>query len=229
MNGEKLFCFPYAGGSSTLYEGCFQGLKGVFDVIPVDYSGHGTKFGMPLNETMDALVDEAFREVAGQLSREERCCLFGYSLGSIVAYEVACRLRDEGYRAPRTLFLASMQAPHRIPESEWIHQLSDDDFLKEMVKNGGISEELASDPLLAEAFLPIIRADFQIYELYEGKKHDVLDANALILYSKEDISEADIHGWDGAIAHTEYLCYPGGHFFIYDRYGEVVEEIKKRR
>lgn len=229
MRKEKIFCFPYAGGSSTLYEGSFHGLKNTFDVIAVDYSGHGTKFGMPLNETMDALVEEVYQEVTGQLSREESYCLFGYSLGSIVAYEVACRLRENGYRTPRTLFLCSMEAPHKIPREAWIHQLSDDDFLKEMVRNGGIDEELAADPLLVQAFLPIIRMDFQVYELFEGTSHPILDTDAVILYSKEDIREEDIHHWDGLFAHVEYLIYPGGHFFIYDKYNEVVQEILKRK
>lgn len=229
MGREKLFCFPYAGGSSTLYEGGFYGLKDVYDVISVDYSGHGTKFGMPLNETMDALVEEACREVAGKLSREEQYCLFGYSLGSLVAYEVACCLRDSGFRAPRIMFLCSMTAPGRVPEDKWIHRLSDEDFLKEMVRNGGIDEELAADPLLTQMFLPIIRMDYRIYELYEGRTHGMLDAHALVMYSREDIDDRDIHGWDGAIKDVEYLCYPGGHFFIYDKYSEVVSEILKRR
>ena len=229
MGKEKIFCFPYAGGSSTLYEGRFHRLKESFDVISVDYSGHGIKFGMPLNETMETLVEEVYQEVVGRLSREESYCLFGYSLGSIVAYEIACRLRDNGYRAPRTLFLCSMEAPHKIPQEEWIHQLPEDEFLKEMVRNGGIDEELASEPLMAQMFLPIIRMDFQIYEQYEGKAHGILDTNAVILYSREDISEGDIHRWGGMFTRVEYLCYPGGHFFIYDKYNEVAEVILKRR
>ena len=229
MSKEKIFCFPYAGGSSTLYEGSFQGLAKAFDVVSVDYSGHGTKFGLPLNETMDALVDEVYGEVVGRLSRGESSCLFGYSLGSIVAYEIACRLRDAGYRAPRVLFLASMSAPRRIPEEEWIHQLPEDEFLKALVEDGGIDEELASDPLMAEVFLPIIRMDFRIHELYEGKRHDILGTDAVILYSREDISDEDIHTWDGLFTHVAYHCYPGGHFFIYDRADEVVAEILKRR
>lgn len=229
MSKEKIFCFPYAGGSSTLYEGNFSGLKEVFDVIPLDYSGHGTKFGLPLHETMEALIEEAYQETKEKLSKDESYCLLGYSMGSVVAYEIACRLRTEGYRTPKRMFLFSMQAPRRIPEEEWLHQLSQDDFLKEIVSMGGIDEELLADPLMMKVFFPIIRMDFRIFELYDGVRHEMLDTDALILYSEEDIRTERIHGWDEVIARTEYLCYPGGHFFVYEHCDEAVGEILKRR
>ena len=229
MSKEKLFCFPYAGGSSTLYEGQFQELKEAYDVISLDYSGHGTKFGLPLNETMDSLLQEAYQEVIEKLSKEESYCLFGYSLGSVVAYEIAWLLINNGFRAPRMLFLCSKDAPHKIPEEEWKHRLSEDDFLKTITDMGGIDEELLSDPLMTRFFLPIIRSDFKIFELYEEQNHGILDTNALVMYSNEDISDEDIHNWDDVITNVEYRCYPGGHFFIYDKHNEVINEILKRR
>ena len=229
MTKEKIFCFPYAGGSSTLYEGSLGALKEAFDVIALDYSGHGTKFGLPLNETMEALVEEVYKEVAGPLSKEEAYCMFGYSMGSVVAYEIACRLRDDGYKIPRMMFLASMEAPRNIPKDEWIHQLSDEDFSKEMLNMGGVDDELLSDPLMMKVFLPIIRSDFEIFELFDPQKYDVLNTKALIMYSEEDISKDRICRWDDVINDVEYICYPGGHFFIYEKCNEVVEEILKRR
>lgn len=229
MSKEKLFCFPYAGGSSTLYAGNFQGLNADFDLIALDYAGHGTKFGLPLYETMDDLFEELYKEVTEKLSKDESCCFFGYSLGSIVAFELACRLRDEGFRVPRKLFLCSMEAPHKIPEEEWIHTLSDEDFEGEMRKMGGIDEELFKDPLMLSIFLPMIRRDFKLHETYRGSEHEILDTDALIMYSKEDISDEKIRAWDNYIANTEYLCYPGGHFFIYENINEVTGEVLKRK
>lgn len=224
-----MFCFPYAGGSSTLYEGNLHGLKESFEMISLDYSGHGTKFGLPLYETMDDLLDDMYREVAEQLSKDESYCFFGYSLGCIVVYELACRLRDNGYLLPRKLFLCSMEAPHRIPENEWIHTLSDEDFVNEMKRMGGIDEELFSDPLMLSVFLPMIRRDFQLHETYGKREHEILNTDALVMYSEEDISKENIKNWDAVISNVEYLCYPGGHFFIYDKIDEVVGEVLKQR
>ncbi len=229
MGKEKLFCFPYAGGSSTLYEGSLSKLKEAFDMIALDYSGHGTKFGLPLYETMDEMVSDLYGEVTEKLSKDEDYCLFGYSLGSIVAYQIACRLRENGYRLPGKMFLCSMEAPHKIPESEWIHKLSEEDFLDEMISMGGIDEELLNDPLMLKIFMPIIRRDFQLHEAFEDTKHDILDTSALVIYSDEDISSDKIRNWDDFISNVEYLCYPGGHFFIYDRCDETVKEVIKRK
>lgn len=229
MSKEKIFCFPYAGGSSTLYEGSFHGLKEVFDIIALDYPGHGTKFGMPFIETMDALIEEVYTEVSDQLSKDESYCLMGYSMGAVVAYEIACRLRAAGYRTVRKMFLFSMQAPRKIPKEEWLHTLSKEDFLNEMKTMGGIDEDLLTDPLMLRVFLPMIRTDFQIFELYDGTRHEILDTDALVLYSEEDISKENIGHWNEVISNVEYLCYPGGHFFIYDKCDEAVQEILKRR
>ncbi|MBR1856006.1 MAG: thioesterase [Oribacterium sp.] len=229
MGKEKLFCFPYAGGSSTLYEGSLCGLKEAFDMIALDYSGHGTKYGLPLYETMEEMTSELYKEVTEKLSKDEDYYLFGYSLGSIVAYQIACRLSDNGYRLPKKLFLCSMEAPHKIPENEWIHKLSEEDFRNEMISMGGIDDELLKDPLMLKIFMPIIRRDFKLHEEFEGEKHDVLDTCALVFYSDEDISNENIRNWDTVIGSVQYLCYPGGHFFIYDKYDEVVKEVIKRK
>lgn len=226
---EKIFCFPHAGGSSTLYERNLQGLMEDFDIIPIDYAGHGTKFGMPLNETMESLLKEVYGEITAKLSKNESYCLFGYSLGSIIAYEIACLLRENGYKIPRMMFLCSMEAPHEIPKEEWYHTLSDDEFVKEMLDKGGIDAELVSDPLMMEIFMPMIRADFKLNELYKVKEREILDTKALVMYSSEDISDEKIHDWDKFIADVEYICYPGGHFFIYQNSLEVVKEVLKRK
>ena len=212
-----------------MYEGTLQRLREGYDMIAVDYSRHGTKFGMPLNETMESLVREVYTEVTQNLSKDEDYCLFGYSLGSIVAYEIACLLRDNGYRLPGVVYLCSMEAPHKIPDQERISTLSGDEFKKKMIEYGGIDEELLEDPLMLRIFLPVIRKDFQIHEEYDPPKRDMLNIKALVLYSTEDISEEKIRAWDDVISDVEYKCYPGGHFFIYERSEDVINEVLKRR
>ena len=56
MGKEKLFCFPYAGGSSTLYEGSLCGLKEAFDMMQAMNTGHeGSLTTLHANGAMDAL------------------------------------------------------------------------------------------------------------------------------------------------------------------------------
>ncbi len=61
------------------------------------------------------------------------------------------------------------------------------------------------------------------------KEREILDTKALVMYSSEDISDEKIHDWDKFIADVEYICYPGGHFFIYQKSSEVVKEVLKRK
>ena len=55
------------------------------------------------------------------------------------------------------------QIPHRAPP---IHALPDDEFLAELRRLNGTPRELLDHEELMEVMLPILRADFALYETY---------------------------------------------------------------
>lgn len=42
---SQLFCLPYAGGSANIYATWKKKIKFVSEVIPIEYAGHGGRFG----------------------------------------------------------------------------------------------------------------------------------------------------------------------------------------
>ena len=53
MGKTRLFCLPYAGGSSLFYRDLGSYLKPGIELCAIDLAGHGMRMGEALNETMD--------------------------------------------------------------------------------------------------------------------------------------------------------------------------------
>ncbi len=53
MKKLKLFCFPYAGGSSIVYEKWRKLLSPSIELIPIEYPGRGRKFARPICDNIN--------------------------------------------------------------------------------------------------------------------------------------------------------------------------------
>ena len=83
------------------------------ELIATEYAGHGKRRKEDFYDTFEAMV----RDVAGQINDswdgESEVALFGYSMGSIVTYEMwAMGLLE---MKPGHIFLAA----HEAPDLEW--------------------------------------------------------------------------------------------------------------
>ena len=67
----KLFCIPYAGGSSTVYYKWNNYLPETVNVVPVDYKGHGRRFAEELSLTMEDVVEDLFHRIIQNFDGEE--------------------------------------------------------------------------------------------------------------------------------------------------------------
>jgi len=109
----RLVCFPYAGGTSALYRPWSEVLPATVEVWGVEPPGRGARLG-------ESPVDQ-LRVAVGAVSQElERSpgapyVLCGYSLGSLLAFEVARELRRRGMSQVAGLIACSFPAPHLAP------------------------------------------------------------------------------------------------------------------
>lgn len=85
----QLFCIPYAGGTSASYNTLTQFLAGEpIDVIALEYAGHGTRVKEPAYDSFDAMASDISNMISKRRIREIPYAILGYSMGSIVAYEI---------------------------------------------------------------------------------------------------------------------------------------------
>ena len=87
-------------------------------------------------------------------------------MGSIVAYEVACRLRDSGLATPTVIFASAHPSPDKTAtdRATWMHPLPDGAFVKTAGAKGFIPEALLQSEELLQISVPPLKADLSIVE-----------------------------------------------------------------
>jgi medium-chain acyl-[acyl-carrier-protein] hydrolase len=154
---------------------------------------------------------------------------FGPSMGALVAFELARKLRQAYQLQPAHLFFTSRrspQAPDRLPQ---IANLPPAVFLQEVQKRySSIPEVIRKDNELMDLFLPLLRADFSVIENYVYIPEEPFDCPLTVLRGSTDtvMLPEDFSGWEN---HTSrqyaHLTYPGSHFFFIEQPARVAELI----
>lgn len=219
----KLFCFPYAGGSSTVYARWRRYLNENIELCPVELPGRGSRMAERLKDSMEEIVNDAYSSIEKKLD----CpfAFFGHSMGSIIAYELCLKLFNQKELKPVHAFFSGRRAPHLDRQEEIIHKLPDDVFKERIIALGGTPVEILEYPELLDIFLPILRADYKAVETYAFKHNDAdLGCDISILNGKQDdITFFEIAEWN---RHTSQNCkihmFEGRHFYINECYADVI-------
>ena len=160
----RLFCFPYAGGGSGIYRGWSQPLRPRVEVVPALLPGREFRIREPALTSVEPLVESIAREIFPFLDRP--FALFGHSMGAIIAFELARRLRWERSIEPDHLFISARRAPQLPERDPEIHNLPEPEFIKEVEKMQGTPKEVLEHAELMQLVLPMLRADFAVCRTY---------------------------------------------------------------
>jgi len=228
MNRIKLFCFPYAGGAVASYNQWRQYFEKTIEFRPIELAARGRRMREPNYNSIDDAVDDVYHIIKNELVSEPYA-LFGHSMGSMIAFELAYKIRDNNLPMPAHIFFSGRAAP-QVPRDNKrkLHHLPDDEFKKEMLEMGGTPKEFFEHPELMEVFLPLLRGDFRLTETYtHGEKNAPLDCNITVLSGKQDEDTTEeVEAWR---IHTQKKCdihyFDGDHFFIHEETGKVVNII----
>ncbi|MET8681500.1 alpha/beta fold hydrolase [Streptomyces sp. NPDC004647] len=225
--GLRLFCLPYAGGSARLFKHWERELPGFVEVCPIELPGRGTRFGEPPYTDPEWLVEDVLAGLEGRLDLP--FVLFGYSLGSLLAFEAARRLEALG-RAPVCLVVAAFSAPgpRSREEGEGASFLPDAEFRRRLGELNGTPRELLDNDAFMELMLPVIRADFRIADTYVYRPGPPLGC-PVVAFGGEDDAEfgmAEVRAWS---RHTdaEFSLHrmPGDHFFLHSHHELLLKEL----
>lgn len=228
MNKIKLFCFPYAGGSAVVFHRWRQYLHPAIELVPIELAGRGRRIHEPLYEDVHALLHDVLEKL-GQEIVNGPYALFGHSLGSMISFELALRIRQLCLPAPLHLFFSGRSAPHVKKIGEKVYHLMDDEeFKNEVMALGGTPAEFFIQPELTRLFLPLLRNDFRLAEtdLHNGEIIP-FDENITVFLGKEDdLSAEQCDGWK---KYTTKVCtmyyFEGGHFFLHNESEKMVRII----
>ncbi|OEV02442.1 thioesterase II family protein [Streptomyces oceani] len=213
-----LLCLHYAGGTAATYRQWGQALGDRVRVVPVQLPGRGTRLGEePYDSVAPLAADLATSLATHGLTRDY--ALFGHSMGALLAYELACELRDRGTEEPRHLFVSGSRAPHLYGDRT-DHRLSDPELRALIQELGGLGhvEETIGTAYFRRR-LPILRADLRMCDTYRWRPRPPLGCRMTAYSATEDpiASTTEVEAWR-AYTSSSFVRrhFPGGHFFLSD-------------
>ena len=213
----RLLCFPHAGGGATAYFPLAALLPEAIELRIVQLPGRETRFGEQPFLRMAPLVD-ALSHALSDLVREPYA-LFGHSLGALVAFELSRELRRSGMPLPRTLIVSGRRAPTVKASEPPLHQLPDEVFIGELIRRyDAIPRVILDDPELMALFLPVLKADFALFETHEHRDEPRLDCALAIYGGSGDPQTEQMEGWADLVAGPcRRRRFDGGHFYLAER------------
>ena len=211
----RLFCLPYAGTGAAIFRSWPDGLPADVEVCPVQYPGRGTR---PL-ETPFTAISPLVRALAeGVLPLLDKpFAFFGHSLGALVTFEFTRHLRKQSGAQPVRLFISATRAPQIPLRNRPIHALPEGEFLAELRRLNGIPAKLLEDAEFMRFMIPVLRADFAVYETYAYATEPPLDCPISSFGGLQDprVSQGDLESWrDQTSAACSLRMFPGDHFFL---------------
>lgn len=222
----RVFCFAHAGGNPRAYLDWQRLLDHDAQVVAVCPPG-------PRRDDQSALASvadlAAAAAVALSTAMDRPSYLFGHSLGALVAFEVARRLR--GHPQLHRLIASGCAAPSLLPSERVrrIAHLQGREFAEAVAFFGGLPNEVLGDDDLRELLLPAVAADFRLVARYRyrpaaplslpvslvnGRDDPHIDASALDPWRRDCQEEPDRHWAEG------------GHFYLVQQPSAPVKLIR---
>lgn len=226
----RLFCFPYAGSGAVVYRTWPNDLPTEIEMCAIQLPGRENRFREPpltrLSEVVTALAE------AMQPYLDLPFAFFGHSLGGLVSFELAQYLRQHHGRTPAHFFVSARRAPH-VPEPfPPIHQLQNDEFIAHMQKRyGGIPQAILHAPDLLLAMLPMLRADFALFEDYEFSHAAPLPCPLTAFGGAHDqvVSREDLAAWrEHTLGEFSLRMLEGDHFYLRSAQAQIVREVSQQ-
>jgi len=211
----RLFCFPYAGAGALIFRTWSDSLPADVEVCPVQLPGRGTRVTERPFTRLSPLVEALAQALAPFLDRP--FAFFGHSLGALVSFELARQIRRQYGVHPVRLFVSAggaPQIPHRVPP---IHTLPDKEFIVELRRLNGTPSELLDHEELMGIMLPLLRADFAVYETYVYSTEPPLNCPISAFGGLRDhrVNDSDLEAWRAQTNVSFSLqMFPGDHFFL---------------
>ncbi|ACE82862.1 pyochelin biosynthetic protein PchC [Cellvibrio japonicus Ueda107] len=209
----RLFCLPHAGGGSSLYRSWVRFFSSEVYLSAALLAGREGRFNEPCATNIQDITAPLVRDIVLQKITVP-IVLFGHSMGSILAYDIAQRLESEGIHVA-ALCVSGRLPPHIVYGGD-MHRLSDNEFLQRLKRLGGIHDVLLEEPEILRQFLPSMRCDYQVLESYRTAPIQL--NSPIIICDGENDSETNmvemLRWQDLTRQPIFYQRFPGGHFYV---------------
>ncbi|WP_210334862.1 thioesterase II family protein [Mesorhizobium mediterraneum] len=222
----RLLCFPFAGGGASVFRSWRSPARHLFELWPVQLPARENRIREQPFTRLDPLL--AALEEALLPHLVQPFAFFGHSLGALIGFELARRMRDRHRAGPVHLFVSGRRAPHLIDTDEPVHGLPDAEFIRQVRKLNGTPESVLANEELMNIALPLLRADFAVSETYVHAPGAALDCPISAFGGSNDVEvpQQDIDAWRlHTGAQFRLRMFPGDHFFLHSHRDALLSMI----
>lgn len=212
----RLFCFPYAGGGTSVFHGWAAHLHPCIELYRVHLPGRENRITERPFTRLTAMVETLAEALRAHLNVP--FAFFGHSMGALIGFELARQLRRWNEPGPTHLFVSGHRAPQLRDPDPPIHQLPEPAFVEELRRLNGTPEEVLADTELMQLVMPALRGDFAVCETYRYLEDDPVECPISAFGGVGDarVGHADLAAWrsqtSGAFVQR---MLPGTHFFLH--------------
>lgn len=211
----RLFCFHYAGGGGHVFHSWLKYIPSNVEMGIIQLPGRGRRMDEPPIKRLLPLSAIIAKELVPYLNKP--FVFFGHSLGALLCFEITRNLRRDNLNQPKHLFISSAKAPHQQNDREILHDLPKSLLIEKLAEYNGTPSEVLSNDELLNLLLPVIRADFELFETYEFQPESPLECHMVAYGGEEDcsIDQEGLAAWSEMSTGSFLLrMFPGGHFYI---------------
>lgn len=226
----NLVCLPFAGGNKYSYRPLFTESSDVFNATTLEYPGRGTRIFEELTSDIDALVNDLFNQLKPILSKGNYA-IYGHSLGGLLAYLLAVKIRENNYELPKHIFITGASGPSAASrQTRKFHLYPHKEFIDEVIILGGMPDEILQDNAMLEFLEPILRNDFKVSETYIHKAAEPLNVPFTVMTGiDEDLEAEEVLLWQNeSVPVVDFIQLEGDHFFIMQHKTFIINAIAEK-
>jgi medium-chain acyl-[acyl-carrier-protein] hydrolase len=211
----RLFCFPFAGGGASTFRSWGKILPAGIECVAIKLPGREDRIREPAFTRISGLVQALLPELIALLDRP--FAFYGHSMGGLIAFELVLELRRRSAPEPSLLLIGGCPAPENKDLNAKFQTLSDAELLEEVRSYRGDLGGALEDLDFRDFLLPLLRADFELYDTYTVPPDASVDCPLVVFGGKDDpkVAPERLAAWRGR---TRQMCdlqiVPGGHFFL---------------
>jgi medium-chain acyl-[acyl-carrier-protein] hydrolase len=223
---SRIFCFPYAGGGPSVFTKWSAELPDNLEAQIAHFPGRGSRHNETPIKSLVLLIEELAQAIQPLLDKP--FVFFGHSLGGLVAFELARRIRQRGLSQPKIIFISACGAPQLLDAHLPIHTLPESKFLHSLKELNGIPQEVLQNQEMLKLYLPTLRADFEMIETYQYTPGEPLELPVCVFGGLDDerVSRERLESWR-TLTNAKFTSryFPGNHFFINTVRKAIIESI----
>ena len=225
----RLFCFHYAGGSAFSYISWRKFIDESIDIYPYQMSGRGCRQNESFSPDIETIICETAEAVKEFADRD--IIFTGHSMGGMIAYHTALRLKKEyGINVKKLFITGSLPSLSGVLEKKYSYSenMPDEEFYNMLLMFGAVDKRILNTSEFKEYFMPMIKYDFLLLNRFTPQINEKIDSDIVVYYGDADkIADTNsVNIWKSVTdGNVKIMECRGGHFFIENYFREICEDI----